>query len=172
MTSTYAKRPVQSPRLAQVAQSRQSIAIAPAVADAEVIGRRKGTTLTPIGATIPEIRRSRAAQSSGSGGKSSIKQAPSKTNAGEASGNIVPPQSSNVLEGHTDTYRETSSTVQPDAADCAERIAPGASVGNNSSDGRWSYRAAGAALIAAVFITWGFGVYFITWALSVAWVAP
>jgi hypothetical protein len=101
MTSTeiYASRPKQDDRLEQTAQKRQSIATAPAVAADVGDDRRIGTTLTPSGDTIPAIRLSRAEQATGSAGRSSAKQAPSKTSEGVASGSIEASDMSS--HGHT-----------------------------------------------------------------------
>lgn len=98
---TYAKRPAQSARLTQDAQKPPSQATAPATGLTMAGGVAIETTFDPLGATIPDIRLNRAEQSSGEGGKSSNRQAPSKTSAADASGKLCIEPSVMSSPGHT-----------------------------------------------------------------------
>jgi hypothetical protein len=108
--TTYAKRPGQADRLAQTAQKRLSVTAAPEMANEVVKACRSGTTLAPLGATSPEMRRSRAAHSVGSAGRSSAKQETIKTSAGVATGSIAEPLMSDVGHSATSVPQRSSST--------------------------------------------------------------
>lgn len=172
---TYAKRPGQADRLGQPEQKRHKMPTAPASGAMSTGGVLIGTTFSPSGAMVPAIRLKRAAHSTGSGGKSSERQAVSNT-----SGTVEP-----YIETSTMSPRGHTTVSAPERSSSAEsytlnthRRRLNAFDGFNLR-GRWNcpptdeqfsgpVKAAIYAL--SVVITWGAciglaagGVYFLAW---------